>query len=145
MKVLKVFILGLLYGWLVKFTIDRIYRDHEIDDIKNENAFLKEHIQSLETRLKSKSHEEPSVKRNVTQPRPQSRSVQTATKRDDLKIIKGIGPAIEKKLKDAGINTFAEMARLTTGELESILGNSKRLQSAGNLITQAKKLAQQKR
>ena len=140
MKTFKVFIFGLLYGWLVKFTFDRIYRDNEIEDIRNENASLKEYIHSLETRLQPKS-----LKRPAAQPRKKSIPIPSATKKDDLKSIKGIGPAIEKQLNNAGINTFADMAQLSTGELENILGSTKRLVHEGNLITQAKKLAGQKR
>jgi len=145
MKALKVFILGLIYGWFVKLAFDRIYRDNEIEDIRNENASLKEYINSLETQLQPKSLESLSVKRTVTQPSEQSGPVQTATKKDDLKIIKGIGPAIEKKLNNAGVHTFDALAQLTVEELENILGSTRRLVQEGNLITQAKKLAQQKR
>ena len=145
MKAFKVFILGLIYGWFVKIAFDRIYRDNEIEDIRNENASLKEYINSLESQLQPKSLESLSVKRTVTQPRKQSSPVQTATKKDDLKIIKGIGPAIEKKLNNAGVHTFDALARLTVEELETILGSTKRLVQEGNLIPQAKKLAQQKR
>lgn len=140
MKALKVFVFGLLYGWFVKFTIDRIYRN-EVEDIRNENASLKEYIRSLETKLQSKSP----ASRSVAPAVPQSKSVQTGAGKDDLKAIKGIGPAIEKKLNGAGIQTFAALAQLTAEELENILGSTKRLvQDKGNLIAQAEKFAQQK-
>ena len=141
MKALKVFIFGLLYGWFVKFAIDRIYRNHEVEDIRNENAALKDCIRSLETKLQSKSLASRPVASVVAQPEP----VQTGTGEDDLKVIKGIGPAIEKKLNGAGIHTFAALAQLTVAELDNILGSTKRLvQDQGNLIAQAEKFAQQK-
>jgi predicted flap endonuclease-1-like 5' DNA nuclease len=135
MKAFKMFIFGLLYGWLVKFAIDRIYRDNEIEDIRNENASLKEYIRSLEKKLQSKS-----AARTTT---PAKRD-QTETGKDNLKMIKGIGPAIEKKLNNAGIQTFDALARLTTEELETILGNTRRLVKEAELIAQAEKLAGQK-
>jgi len=62
-----------------------------------------------------------------------------------LKIIKGIGPAIEKKLNNTGIQTFDALARLSVEELENILGSTKRLvQDEGGLIAQAQKLAEQR-
>lgn len=143
MKVLKVFVLGLLYGWLVKFTIDRIYPENKIADNTKENILLKEHIRSLESALQPKSLEAQSVSRPVIQPVKQSRRPQTRTRQDDLKLIKGVGPAIEKRLNNAGIYTFADMAQLTQDELKEMLGNSK-LVSTGNLIAQAKKVARQK-
>src|SRR5687767_3177033 len=141
MKAFKVFMFGLLYGWFVKIAFDRIYRDNEIEDIQNENASLKEYIRSLETKLEQKSIETKSTARTVAQPEP----VQTGTRKDDLKVIKGIGPAIEKKLNNAGIHTFDALSQLSVKELENILGNTKRLvQDEGNLIAQARKLAQRK-
>src|SRR5512139_950576 len=107
MKAFKVFIFGLLYGWLAKIAFDRIYRDNAIEDIRNENAALKEYIRSLETRLQSKSLETKSVKQTNVPAKP----IRTDTGKDDLKVIKGIGPAIEKKLNDAGIQTFDALAR----------------------------------
>src|SRR5262245_51921039 len=138
MKAFKVFIFGLLYGWFIKFTFDRIYRGNEMEDIRNENASLKEYIRTLESRLQPKSLESKSVTRTASQPEP----VQTASEKDNLKVIKGIGPAIEKKLNNAGIYTFDALARLSVEELESILGNARRLAQEDNLIAQAKELAQ---
>lgn len=140
MRAFKVFIFGLLYGWFVKFAIDRIYRGNEIEDVRNENASLKEYIRTLETQLQQKSLESKSV----TQTAAPSQPVQTETSKDNLKVIKGIGPAIEKKLNHAGINTFEALARLTVEELENILGNARRLTQESELIAQAQKLAQQK-
>jgi predicted flap endonuclease-1-like 5' DNA nuclease len=140
MKAFKVFIFGLLYGWFIKVAFDRIYRGNEMEDIRNENQSLKEYIRTLESKLQSKSLES----KPVSQPQPvQAEPVQTRSERDDLKAIKGIGPAIEKKLNNAGIQTFADLAKLTSGELENILGTTRRLVQEGNLISQAKKLARQ--
>jgi predicted flap endonuclease-1-like 5' DNA nuclease len=140
MRAFKVFIFGLLYGWFVKLDIDRIYRDNEIEDVRNDNASLKEYIHSLESQLQSKSLESKSVRPTAAQPEP----VQRKTAKDNLKVIKGIGPIIEKKLNNAGIYTFEALSRLTVEELENILGNARRLVKEGNLIAQAKKLAHQK-
>jgi len=139
MKAFKVFIFGLLYGWFIKVAFDRIYRENDLEDIRNENASLEEYIRTLESKLQPKSLESKSVKPAASQPKP----AQNENKKDDLKVIRGIGPAIEKKLNNAGIYTFAALARLTNEELENILGSTKRLVQEGNLITQANKLARQ--
>ncbi len=141
MKTLKVFILGLLYGWFLKFAIDKTYRNNELEYIRSENTSLKEQIRSLEMKLQSKSSEP----RPATQAMSPIKFARTETGKDDLKMIKGIGPAIERKLNEAGIDTFEALSRLTVEELESILGSTKRLvKDAGNLIDQAGTLAQQK-
>ena len=139
MRAFKVFIFGLLYGWFFKIAFDRIYRNNEMEDIRNENASLREYVRTLEERLTPMSLEtlsgaETALVETLT-------PTQTASEKDDLKKIKGIGPAIEKKLNNAGIHTFAALAQLNVEQLEGILGNTKRLAQEGNLIQQAKKLA----
>ncbi len=141
MKAFKVFMLGLLYGWFAKFAIDRIYRDNEIQAIRNENASLKEYIRSLERKLQAQPPESRPAARTAVPSEP----VLTEAGKDDLKVIKGIGPAIEKKLNDAGIHTYETLSRLTVEELENILGSTKRLvKDEAGLIAQAGTLAQQK-
>lgn len=135
MRAFRVFILGLLYGWFVKVAVDRIYRENEIEDIRNENASLREYIRTLELKLAPKSRESGSATRT------RARSAPAAAGQDDLKAIKGIGPAIEKKLNNAGIRTFDALARLTVEELENILGSTRRLVKEKDLIAQARKRA----
>ena len=152
MKAFKVFIFGLLYGWFVKIAFDRIYRDNEMDDIRNENASLQEYIGTLESKLQTKSIGSTSVTKPASQPEPlppqptqpePARPAQSGIGKDNLKVIKGIGPALEKKLNEAGIFTFEALAGLSVKELERILGNARRLAQEGDLIAQAKRLARQ--
>jgi predicted flap endonuclease-1-like 5' DNA nuclease len=158
MRAFKVFMFGLLYGWIFKLAFDRIYRQNEMEDVRNENASLRDYIQTLEMRLEPKSLETKSVQ-PLTQvaetaempgpgpeeenPVPPATLGATEEIKDDLKIIKGIGPAIERKLNNAGIFTFAALAELGPGQLESILGSQvKRLQDENDLLAQARELAQ---
>jgi predicted flap endonuclease-1-like 5' DNA nuclease len=147
MRAFKVFIFGLLYGWFIKIAFDRIYRENEIEDLRHENDSLKEYIVTLETRLQPRSLESKSLQREQpvmpTRPEPMAApSPAPKSEKDDLKVIRGIGPAIERKLNSAGIQTYAALAALTKQELENILGGQvKRLQDENDLIAQAKRLA----
>src|SRR5215213_7572004 len=142
MRAFKVFIFGLLYGWFFKVAFDRIYRENEIDDIRNENVSLREYIQTLETQLQARSIETRSMQREPaaapSQPAAAPAPASTPSEKDDLKLIKGIGPAIERKLNSAGISTFAALAQLSPKQLEDILGSQvRRLQDENDLILQA--------
>jgi predicted flap endonuclease-1-like 5' DNA nuclease len=140
MRAFKVFIFGLLYGWFFKIAFDRIYRGNEMEDIRKENTSLKEYIRTLEDRLTPMALETRSISRAEETPAP----THTTSEKDNLKLIKGIGPAIEKKLNNAGIQTFAALAQLNRQDLENILGSQiKRLQDENDLIKQAKKLSRQ--
>jgi predicted flap endonuclease-1-like 5' DNA nuclease len=147
MRAFKVFIFGLLYGWVLKIAFDRIYHQNEMEDIRNENASLRDYVRALEAQLQPKSLEAKSLKRTaaLSPSKPVEAPTQTKSEKDDFKVIKGIGPAIEKKLNNAGIHTYAALSRLTVEELENILGGTKRLvQDEGSLIRQAIKLAGKK-
>ena len=141
MRAFKVFLLGLLYGWFIKIAFDRIYRENEMEDLRHENASLRDYIRTLEERLTPMSLETRSMPRAETQPVETPAPIPRPSAKDDLKAIKGIGPAIEKKLNNAGILTYAALAGLSVKELEHILGSTRRLVQEGDLIAQAKKLA----
>ena len=142
MRAFKVFIFGLLYGWFSKIAFDRIYRDNELEDLRNENASLREYIRSLEDRLTPMALETQSRSQAETPPAKTRAVAEPTSQKDDLKKIKGIGPAIEKKLNKAGIHTYAALAALSRADLEKILGNQiNRLQDEKELIAQAKRLA----
>ena len=143
MKTIGAFLLGLFSGWLVKSMIAEADWRHRIQALASENAFLKDRIRSLEVQIKSKSLEAKSRSRPVSQPVEQPRPIETDTRKDDLKLLKGVGPAIEKRLNNAGIYAFADIVQLTPAELQEMLGNTRRV-PASNLIAEAKKLARQK-
>ena len=143
MKTIGAFLLGLFSGWLVKSMIAEADWRHRIQALASENAFLKDRIRSLEVQIKSKSLEAKSRSRPVSQPVEQPRPIETDTRKDDLKLLKGVGPAVEKRLNNAGIYTFAAVAQLTPEELQAMAGNTRRV-SARSLIAEAKKLARRK-
>jgi predicted flap endonuclease-1-like 5' DNA nuclease len=148
MKVLRVFFVGLVYGWLMRWVVDKIFLEDNLRALANENEILRQRIITLET---------PKAQQNRMTPRPEptplpveeiepvaaAESDPASPQRDDLKMIKGIGPILEKKLNDAGVYTFDQMSRLTSDQLQAIFGEARRnLQNNDNLLAQAKKFAQ---
>jgi predicted flap endonuclease-1-like 5' DNA nuclease len=147
MRVIKVFFLGLLYGWFMKWIIDEIYTKDNLRMITNENEYLRDRIKALEASRPQSLSVQPSVstpEHTLPAPRPVPQLMQASSRKDDLKLIKGVGPKMEEKLNKAGVTTFDQMSRLTATELQAILGISKRVvQNTDNLISQAKKFARQ--
>ncbi|MDQ2691003.1 MAG: hypothetical protein M3Y68_03125 [Chloroflexota bacterium] len=117
MNPLFTFVLGLLIGWLIEWLIDYFY-----------------------WRRRSAEPAAPvTLRRDEATPRA-ARVVP-----DDLKVIKGIGPVIERKLNQAGIETFEQLGSLTASQLRRILGNSiERLSDEESLLQQARDLARRK-
>ena len=95
MNTLFTFILGLLVGWLIEWLIDYFYWRRRYAE--------KEVVHARQTTSESRVAPVSTV-----ESRP---AVKAAP--DDLKIVKGIGPVIERKLNDAGIYTFEQLGNLT--------------------------------
>ena len=122
-----IFILGLLIGWLIEWVIDWFYwrrRYAERDTRSSEHP-----VQATVV--------PPQV---LEESRPQAKPA-----RDNLQVIKGIGPVIERKLNEAGITTFEQLGNLTPADLRRILGNViERLSDEEALLQQARDLARGK-
>lgn len=72
-------------------------------------------------------------------------SKRSAKSTDDLKRIQGIGPVIERRLKKAGIRTFAQMATYSPPQLaQQVVGVSAARVDRFSWIQQARKLARTK-
>lgn len=68
------------------------------------------------------SEAKPEVQLEGTSPKTTARIVEPpTTSGDDLKIIEGVGPKISSVLRQAGINTFEQLARCQVAQLEQIL------------------------
>lgn len=124
MSVPAAIVLGILIGWLIEWVIDWIYwrRKQPVQVEFSQYEELKREHETLKSRFASIS-----------------------AAPDDLKVIKGIGPEIERLLNQAGISTFAQLGELTPAGLESILGAViKRLSNEQSILDQARELAKRK-
>jgi predicted flap endonuclease-1-like 5' DNA nuclease len=121
------FILGLLIGWLIEWLIDFFYWRRRYAEKEVSHT----HSTSPTSRTASIGPvESPPVVKAIP---------------DDLKIIKGIGIVIERKLNEGGIYTFEQLGNLTPTDLRRILGNTiERLADEESLLQQARDLAGRK-
>lgn len=126
MNPLFTFILGLLIGWLIEWLIDFFYWRRR--RVEQEPVY---------------SHEAAVIRR--TPSTAETKSLPASATPDDLKIIKGIGTVIERKLNEAGIYTFEQLGNLTTAQLRRILGATiERLSNEESILQQARDLARRK-
>jgi predicted flap endonuclease-1-like 5' DNA nuclease len=129
MNLITAFILGVLVGWLIEWLIDYFYWRKRY--VKKEILYVPQTPPQTSAPALGDVELEP---RPVTQAAP-----------DDLQIIKGIGPVIERKLNEAGITTFEQMGNLTPADLRRILGNTiERLADEEVLLQQARTLTRRK-
>jgi len=134
MNVIAMFVLGLLIGWLAEWVIDWYYWRGRIYNIASENTNLKQRITSLEA---EKGQRFESAKGLPLTNKDGS---------DNFQAIKGIGPVFTRRLHEAGIHTFEQLARLTPQQLEEILGDlyKRFFSKQESILAQAKDFAGQK-
>ena len=141
MDVAAAFVLGLLIGWLVEWIIDWFYWRGRMRPITEENAKLmkdnadlKERLTAIETKVNRKSQ--------LAKTKPTGERAN----KDNLQVIKGVGPVISKRLNEAGVYTFEELSQLSPDELQEIMGPlAKRFfPKQESILAQAKEYAKQK-
>ena len=76
----------------------------------------------------------------VAEPPPAAVPAKGKITAEDLKVIRGIGSSMEKRLNQAGIFTFAQLAASTPEKLRQVLGNTARLAKVESWIAQARDL-----
>ena len=127
MNTLFTFILGVLVGWLIEWLIDYFYWRRRYGT----REALHTPAPAPADRVSHAAGGEPLP------------AAQAAP--DDLQVIKGIGPVIERKLNGAGVHTYEQVGALTVGDLRRILGNTiERLADEESLLEQARDLARRK-
>ena len=118
MSVFSAILLGIFIGWLIEWAIDWLFWRKQVSQVNSLKA----------------ENEELKIKLEELMPPP-----------DDLKLIKGIGPEIERRLHEAGITSFQQLGKLTPSKLVPILGNSiKHLTDEVDILEQARMFAKQR-
>lgn len=121
MNIAIALVLGLLIGWLIEWVIDWFYWRRPKQEPMGQSAAVPVPTQ----RIRYKSP-------------PQGA--------DDLKKIKGIGPVIAKRLNQAGIYKYEQLADLTLDEFEEALGDLlQRFINERAILRHARELADKKR
>jgi predicted flap endonuclease-1-like 5' DNA nuclease len=116
-------VLGLLIGWLIEWVIDWFY-------------WRRPRIEPIVPVSKPVEAAPPIVKERYSVPPAYP---------DDLTVIKGIGPVISRRLNDAGIYTYEQLASLTLDEFEEALGDLlQRFINERAILRQARELASKK-
>jgi predicted flap endonuclease-1-like 5' DNA nuclease len=127
-----------------------------LDILRNEIAVLTKRLASLETGgtghdpgKKKQGRTGNAIERGSTLAHREKNRKRTngGTQKDDLKLIVGIGPVLERRLNKLGVSTFKQIAQWDKDDVERF---SERLQSFGDRIARehwvsaARKLHKQK-
>lgn len=126
------FVLGLLLGWLLNWLLSRLLRRDDGDSTRyGRSASLSaEPAPASGMQTARAPAGEPEAFAAVPRPEYAPRTIDLGAARaagfdlrsvDDLTIVEGIGPKIDELLHQAGIDTFARLARARIDELQAIL------------------------
>lgn len=142
MSTLAAIVLGILIGWLIEWVIDWLYWRKKRVVVQTTERNVEVSLQEKTTAilLQDKTAENETLHQEIASLK--ARLEQLTNLPDDLKVIKGIGPEIERRLHAAGVTSFAQLAGLAPADLEKILGSLiKRLVNEGDILAQARTLA----
>ena len=95
----------------------------ELDSVREDRSSARTHIEELQIRI---AEQQKALERVVEQPRSADglQSVKplyaTLEDKDDLKLIKGIGPVLEQRLNELGVTTFRQLAGFTEQDIEKV-------------------------
>ncbi|MEM1055958.1 MAG: hypothetical protein AAGI52_10565 [Bacteroidota bacterium] len=120
---LLAFLLGVLIGWLLRRS-----RPADCEEVEADLAKARARITDLENRLQAAQAEAA----EIAEP-PAAAGAATSsgvpmalfgapaeTPVDDLKVISGIGPVIEKQLAGIGVTTYQQIANFTAEDVERV-------------------------
>ena len=139
LEVLTIIAISFALGYLLHYLLTkRLLSSDVLEDERDEVAAVSRLPEKHEVvydeadaeELLENVTEEPSPLSEPTEERPRidtGRMVAVLGKTyafDDLKLVEGIGPAIEKHLKHAGIETWADLASADLDRLRSILDDA---------------------
>jgi len=144
MNVLAALVLRLLIGWLVEWIIDWFYWRARMRSVAEEysrsekenaqlqgNGDLEEENTTLLREHKKLDEENSNLKARLTDLEDEISRIKASAligpllNKDgthNLQAIKGIGPTFSKRLNEAGIHTFEQLAQLAPEDMERILG-----------------------
>ncbi len=138
-KLVGVFILGILCGWLIEWIFVRLFVPNPkkkleiaLQASRKENGTLQQQNRTLQAEL---TVAKAAKIEQVTTPAPQTHletvaavepEIATVTDNvpDDLTKLSGIGPKLAEAMQANGIKRYAELAALTTDNLNEKLASS---------------------
>lgn len=157
-------IIGLIIGWIIEWVIDLLFWRRDDARLQQKLVAAQEKNQSLQTQLEEcKSRQTQMVRANgdlqhcqqelvdaentIDQLRAQLNELaaKIPTEKDRLERVKGIGAVFAKRLNEAGIHTFAELAQQSPQKVREIIDPEEWQKiEPESWVAQAKTLADQK-
>lgn len=115
-----------------------------IEDVKDKVEDVVEDVQeTVEKVVKPEAKKAPAKKKAAPKKATVKKVVEKVAVKNDLKIIKGIGPKMEATLNAAGITSYADVAKATLKSVEKILtdaGMNTKMYNTAEWKSQAKEL-----
>ncbi len=155
-------VIGLIIGWVIEWVIDLLFWRRDDQRLRVELAEAESKIRNLETQLDEHQmrqrqmlsaendlrlcqDELSDAEQTIDQLRAELNNLagKVSTDKDHLERVKGIGVVFARRLNEAGIQTFEQLAAQTPGRIREII-NPEEWQKVDpeSWIAQAKELAQ---
>ncbi len=133
-----------------RLEVQLLDRDNHIEELKQEVESWKRRLAPMAQQLRQHREAlrgaaaEPQAQ-PVEQAADQTIEAPPEADPDDLQQIRGIGPALERRLRNQGVTTFRELAQMSESDLETLatkLGIAPALPGRDQWVAQARRLAE---
>ena len=124
LEIVLMLLVAFILGYLLRYLIESPKKDtsNNCDELAHKNDLLKNQLDIKKSDLKKLQDELDACKKNKKDMELAFVSKnQEPPKKDDLKIIEGIGPKIEQLLYEAGIYTWVDLSNTEVGFIKSVL------------------------
>lgn len=114
-------VIGLIAGWLIEWVIDWIFWRRDDQSLQKELAEAQTEKHQLEEKLERLRNQLKDAEDTIAQLRAAPVASTVSKIPDRLEKIHGIGAVFARRLNEAGIHTFAELAQLTPNQIRDIV------------------------
>ncbi len=116
------FLVGLIVGWVIEWLIDWRFWRRDDEQVRKQLAEARTKILELQQENEQlRASQTKDDASNIKAPAAGS-APDVVTSKDKLENVTGIGPVFAKRLNEAGIYTFADLAALTPENVHEIIG-----------------------
>ena len=124
LEIVLMLLVAFILGYLLRYLIESPKKDNskKCDELEHKNDLLLNKLDIKNSDLKKLQDElDACVKNKKELQLAFATQKQEPAKKDDLKIIEGIGPKIEQLLYEAGIYTWVDLSNTEVGFIKSVL------------------------
>ncbi len=121
-EIILMLLIAFILGYLLRYFLSKNNNNQaRLDDLSHKNTLLENQLDINKNELKRLQKELDDCKNNQKEALLTFKANQEPAKKDDLKIVEGIGPKIEQLLYEARIYTWDDLSKAEISYIQAVL------------------------